>query len=113
MQALDCMVCVLKRVSMDRMSETILKAHERTGCKEHISWDVFRKKLQAAVLELGYIKAQLEIPEQLGAVDHPSGLFSSCGGCWFAGKQGVVRPRPGLLQIHCFHGKYKLVRQLI
>ena len=84
-QALDSMVCVVKRLSMDRISETILKAHERTGCSEHISWDVFRKRLQGALLELGYIKAKLADWRLLGAGSYPVGLFSSCRGllvCW-------------------------------
>ena len=38
--ALDCMVCVAKHLSMDGISECNLNAHERTGCSEHISWDV-------------------------------------------------------------------------
>lgn len=89
-QSVDTAVCVVRRCSMDRLSEVILRNHERNGCTDPVSWDSFRKQLQVAVTELGYIICNLADMRRLGAAAYPAGVFSDCGGCWFSGKAGEV-----------------------
>lgn len=87
---------------MERISEVILRNHERSGCSsQYISWDGLRKKLQLAVTELGYIICELADMRNLGADEYPSGIFSECGGCWAAGKEGEVRLQLAVIIPRC------------
>lgn len=75
---------------MERLSASIMYSHQANGCTEPLSWDSFRKKLHAAVIEYGFVDHHVKDVLQHGATEYPAGLFSECGGCWFAGQSGTV-----------------------
>ena len=83
-------LCVIKRLSMDRLTAAIMRTHEDNGCCSPLSWDSFRKSLAVAVRQLGFILQRCDNMAELGADDYPSGLLAECGGCWFAGQAGEV-----------------------
>lgn len=90
MQEVDAQLCIIKRLSMDRLTAAIMRTHEDNGCCSPLSWDSFRKLLAVAVRELGYILQRCDNMVELGAANYPSGLLAECGGCWFAGQAGEV-----------------------
>lgn len=106
LQEVDSQIYVIKRLSMDRLSASLLRIHEANGCTEGLSYDVFRKQLSQAVAQLGYVQQRCSHMADLGAEDYPSGLLSECGGCWFAGQSGEV-----WLLIFPWVGKFKIVLQ--
>ena len=89
-QEVDVQLCIIKRLSMDRLTAAIMRTHEDNGCRSPLSWDVFRKTLAVAVRELGFILQRCDDMVELGAKDYPAGLLAECGGCWFAGQAGEV-----------------------
>jgi hypothetical protein len=90
MQEVDVQLCIIKRLSMDRLTAAIMRTHEDNGCCSLLSWDTFRKTLAVAVRELGFILQRCDNMVELGAKDYPAGLLAECGGCWFAGQAGEV-----------------------
>ena len=72
-------LCIIKRLSMDRLTAAIMKTHE--GCRSPLSWDAFRKTLAMAVRELGFILQRCDDMVELGAKDYPAGLLAESGGC--------------------------------
>lgn len=84
-QAIDTEMCVIKRQSMDRRCDVLMRAHEHTGCSNvGLSYDTLRKRLGEAVREYGYLMAAHADLHSLGADKYPQGLLTDCGGCWEA-----------------------------
>lgn len=91
MQAVDTEVCVIKRQSMDRRCEVLMRMHAYAGCGDvPLSWDTLRKRLADAVREYGFLTAALADMKALGVEGYPSGLLSECGGCWTAAQSEEV-----------------------
>ena len=58
LQAVDTEMCVIKRQSMDRRCDVLMRLHQHSGCESVLlSYDTLRKRLSEAVRELGYLLA--------------------------------------------------------
>jgi hypothetical protein len=83
LQAVDTEICVIKRQSMDRRCDVLMRVHELNGCGHvPLSYDTLRKRLAVAVREYGFILSALADMEKMGVAAYPTGLLSECGGCW-------------------------------
>lgn len=93
MQAVDTEMCVIKRQSMDRRCDVLLRVHDYTGCSSiALSYDTLRKRLAEAVREYGYLMAAHTDYRALGVSEYPEGLLSDCGGCWKAAQASSQVP---------------------
>lgn len=78
-------MCVIKRQSMDRRCDVLMRAHEHSGCSDvALNYDTLRKRLGEVVREYGYLMAAHADLHSLGVSKYPQGLLSDCGGCWEA-----------------------------
>jgi len=78
-------MCVIKRQSMDRRCDVLMRAHEHSGCSDvALNYDTLRKRLGEVVREYGYLMAAQADIHSLGVSKYPHGLLSDCGGCWEA-----------------------------
>ena len=85
LQAVDTEMCVIKRQSMDRRCDVLMRVHEHCGCHDvPLNYDTLRKRLGEAVREYGYLMAAQADLQSLGVSNYPKGLLSDCGGCWEA-----------------------------
>ena len=91
MQAIDTEMCVIKRQSMDRRCDVLLRLHQHSGCDSvSLNYDTLRKRLSDVVREFGYLLAAHADFQSLGATEYPQGLLSACGGCWRASQPSPV-----------------------
>ena len=101
MQAIDTEMCVIKRQSMDRRCDVLMRLHQQAGCDSvSLSYDTLRKRLSDAVREFGYLLAAHSDFKSLGASEYPQGLLSACGGCWRASQYSPTVSLPATCT-HC------------
>ena len=79
---LDQLVQTQRRVSYDRLAETMLRTYERIGIEASISFDGLRKKLSDAVREFGCMQSRLSDMAALDVKDWPTGPLASCAACY-------------------------------
>ena len=79
---MDQLVQTQRRVSYDRLAETILRTHECNGNAAFINFDVLRKKLSDAVREFGCLQCRLDDMQQLGVNGWPAGPLGQCAACY-------------------------------
>lgn len=82
MHFLDQLVQTQRRVSYDRMTETILRTHDCTESGHSVSYDSLRKKLSDAVREFGCMQTHLGDMQELGVAGWPAGPLAGCAACW-------------------------------
>lgn len=82
MHFLDQLVQTQRRVSYDRISETILRTHDCTESGHSVSYDSLRKKLSDAVREFGCMQTHVGDMEELGVAGWPAGPLAGCAACW-------------------------------
>ncbi|CAL5227797.1 g10820 [Coccomyxa viridis] len=106
LQAVDTEMCVIKRQSMDRRCDVLMRVHEHCGCHDvPLNYDTLRKRLGEAVREYGYLMAAQADLQSLGVSNYPKGLLSDCGGCWEAAQpanEGGGRPLHSIYIDYCF-----------
>jgi len=96
LQAVDTEMCVIKRQSMDRRRDVLMRAHEYSGCSDvALIYDTLRKRLGEVVREYDYLMAAHADLHSLGVSKYPQGLLSDCGGCWEA-----AQPAEGVSSQH-------------
>lgn len=88
MHFLDQLVQTQRRVSYDRIAETILRTHDCTESGHSISYDSLRKKLSDAVREFGCMQSHLGDMQELGVDGWPSGPLACCAACWKPSAEG-------------------------
>ena len=79
---LDQLVQTQRRVSYDRLAETILRTQRCIGSDRNVSYDSLRKKLCDAVREFGCMQTHLADMQELGVSDWPAGPLACCAACW-------------------------------
>ena len=87
----DTEMCAIKRQSMDRHCDVLLRLHQQSGFDSvSLNYDTLRKRLSDAVREFGYLLAAHANFQSLGATEYPQGLLSACEGCWRASQPSPV-----------------------
>ena len=92
-QAVDTEICVIKRQSMGRRCDVLIRAHQHSGCGDvQLSYETLRKRLGESVREYGYLMAAHADLHSLGVDKYPRGMLSDCGGCWGAAQPSAAEP---------------------